>query len=183
VSDATLVPRPRRDERTFLGEEWLTWLWCRAESGDATFDLGGGRSVGIAIDAPLLLRAPQEDEAGRRPEQALRNGRPLGGAEAAAALRAGKRLVRARLIVAEGGREWTATFDAETFSLRSVRVPESEEEESADRANDHVAAFQDLVLAIDGVYREFLLERLAPDLRKKSVLKMRRWVAEKNGAA
>src|SRR4030095_5229847 len=124
-----LEPKARRDERAFLGEELLTWLWFRVERGDAEFDLGQGRRVGVALDAPLVLRAAREDDDGKRPEQVLRFGRPLGSPEAAAALGRGKRLARARLIVADGGREWEATFDAESFSLRSARVPNREEED------------------------------------------------------
>ena len=177
-----LEPKPRRDERAFLGEEWLTWLWYRVERGDAEFDLGSGRRAGVALDAPLVLRAAREDDEGKRPEQALRFGRPLGSPEAAAALARGKRLARARLIVADGGREWEATFDAETFSLRSARVPTSEEEDLDARGEEHLAAFHELATALDGIYREFLVERLAPSFRKETLPKWREWTREKTRA-
>lgn len=172
-------PQVARDERAFLGEEFLTWLWWRFEAGESEYDLGGGRSVGIALDGPLVLRDRREDEEGKRPEQSLRHGRPLSGVEAAAALKRGKRLVRARLIVADADREWNTTFDAETFSLRSCSVPESEEEEAHVRALETVTAYEQISTALDGVFRTFLLERLSPEYTDRSLPKLRDWVRSK----
>lgn len=173
-------PTVAADERAFLGEEFLTWLWFRAERGDAEFDLGGGRSVGVVIDAPLLLRSTREDAEGRRPEQVLRFGQPLTGAEAAAALRRGKKLCRARLILGDGGREWILTFDAETFTLRSIRIPEPDAtDESGDRVLEQVAAFDEAVTMMDEVYKHFLDARLAPDFRTGLLSDMRSWVRRK----
>lgn len=174
----TLEPRPRRDERAFLGEEFLTWLWWRAESGRAEFEVDGA-TVGITLDAPVLLRG-EEDAAGKRPEQALRHGQPLRGAEAAAALRHGKRLARARLLVGTADREFAATFDAESFQLRSIAIPPpGEDDDPAERALREMAAFEEAVRLFDGLYRAFLEERLAPRFRAETLPKIRDWVAAK----
>ncbi len=172
-------PRPLRDEHAFLGEEFLTWLWWRAESGRGEYELDGKQVVGIALDAPLVLRSGNEDEEGRREEQVLRNGRPLGGPEAAAALRRGKKLARARIVVARAGREWTGTLDGESMSLRSVAVPTGEESDEASPTLDHLAAFEEIADVLDGVYAQFLEERLAPAFRDGGLRALRAWVSAK----
>jgi recombination associated protein RdgC len=172
--------RPARDDRAFLGEEFLTWLWWRAETGRGEYDLGGGRIVGIALEAPLVLRAAGEDGAGKRPEQVLRYGEPLRGAEAAAALKRGKLLSRARLVVGDGGDTWNATFDAASFSLRSIVTPEPDSDVAPDEhAASRIRAFGELPRLLDAVFEQFLSERLSPDFRTKTLRSMRAWIRAK----
>jgi recombination associated protein RdgC len=169
------------DDRAFLGEEFLTWLWWRVESGDAEFELPAAagqpaRRVGVAIEPPLLLRSPQEDPEGNRPEQLLRFGRPLRSAESAAALQSGKRLVRARLLVAGGGQEWSLTFDAAEFCIKSARVPEPDAtEDSGDRALECASGFSELSALLDGLLRLFLGQRLSPGFRERDWAQMKAW--------
>jgi hypothetical protein len=173
-------PRPARDDRAFLAEEFLTWLWWRAETGDAEFDVGGGRIVGIALEPPIVLRAAGEDGLGKRPEQVLRFGEPLRGPEAAAALRRGKRLSRARLIVSDGADTWNATLDAETFGLRSVMTPEPDADVAPDEQPlSRMRAFTEVTALVDAIFRLFLLERLSPEFKTKTLRAMREWIRVK----
>jgi hypothetical protein len=142
----------------FLGEEFLTWLWFRWESDGGEFQLPGGRVVGIAIDDFLTFAAPSDDET----EQTLRHGLPTRTEEARTALRQGRRLRRARLIVAEGSRQWTVTVDGTSLQLSGAKLPEdaeeteSDQDRSADRAANWLA-LHEIVLAL---YGAFLRERL-----------------------
>jgi len=142
----------------FLGEEFLTWLWFRWESDGGEFQLPGGRVVGIAIDDFLTFAAPSDDET----EQTLRHGLPTRTEEARTALRQGRRLRRARLIVAEGSRQWTVTVDGPSLQLSGAKLPEdaeeteSDQDRSADRAANWLA-LHEIVLAL---YGAFLRERL-----------------------
>jgi hypothetical protein len=176
----TLRPVPPRDDQAFLGEEFLTWLWFRAESGEAEFDFGQGNVVGVSLDAPVVLRAVSSGLDTPRPEQVLRHGEPLRGPEAAAALRRGKRLTRARLVVGTPEREWNLTFDAEAFSPRGIRVPEPEEPVNPDeRPLAQMLAFEELTEILDKLFKAFLEERLTPAFREKTVPRMREWAAGK----
>ncbi|MFN0204883.1 MAG: hypothetical protein ACKVS6_01055 [Planctomycetota bacterium] len=182
--------KPAGDERAFLGEEFLTWLWWRADTGNAEFELSfhtaksngtaAKRTIGIVIEPPLLFRSPQEDADGKRPEQLLRFGQPLRGAEAAAGLRAGKKLVRAKLTIGDGARDWSLTFDAETFSLKSVRVPEPDAtEDSGDRVLEYVAGFDELIQIFDQLFRLFLAQRLSGTFKDKEFAQMKSWARAK----
>jgi len=159
----------------FLGEEFLTWLWFRWETEGGEFTLPGGRVVGIALDDFLSFAAASEDET----QQTLRRGLPTRTAEARTALRQGHRLAKARLLVAEGSRQWQATLDAASLTLAGVKLPDDAEEceSDADRTADRSAnwlALHEIVQALFGV---FLRDRLKPDYLATTGEAHARWMA------
>lgn len=160
----------------FLGEEFLTWLWFRWETDGGEYELSAGRSVGVALDDFLAFAAPSDDET----EQTLRHGLPTRTAEARTALRQGRRLKKAKLIVAESSRQWTATLDATTMTLTGVRLPDDAEdvESPADRTADRAANWLALYETIMAIYRIFLRERLADSYRSESGEAQARWMAD-----
>ena len=142
----------------FLGEEFLTWLWFRWEPEGGEFALPGGRVVGIAIDDLLTFAAPSDDET----EQTLRHGLPTRTEEARTGLRQGRRLRKARLLIAEGERQWSAVFDGPTMGLGSVKLPEDAEEceSDQDRTADRAANWYALHEIVQMLYGQFLRKRL-----------------------
>ncbi|MGE0143759.1 MAG: hypothetical protein AB7I19_13420 [Planctomycetota bacterium] len=159
----------------FLGEEFLTWLWFRLETEGGDFDLGDGYQIGISLD-DFLAFAPREDD---ETEHTLRKGIPSRSTGARAALRAGRRLQRAKLILALGERQWSFVLDAPTMGLRSVRLPDDdpEAEGPGERSRDRAANFLLLNELVRRVYREFLRVRLRPDYLKGAAEKQAAWMA------
>jgi hypothetical protein len=159
----------------FLGEEFLTWIWFRWETSGGEFTLSGGRIVGIALDDFLAFAAPSDDET----EQTLRRGLPTRTAEARTALRQGRRLRKARLLIAEGARQWSATLDAPTLTLNGVKLPEDAEEceSEQDRTADRAANWLALHEIVQGLYAQFLKERLKPDYLKTVAEQQAQWMA------
>lgn len=160
----------------FVGEEFLTWLWFQWESDGGEFRLPGGRVVGIAIDDFLTFAAPTDDET----EQTLRRGLPTRTAEARTALRHGRRVRKARLLIAEGERQWTATLDAPTLTLSGVKLPEDAEEceSDADRTADRAANWLLLHEIVQALYALFLKQRLHPDYRSTGAEDQANWMAQ-----
>ncbi|MBX3464544.1 MAG: hypothetical protein KF830_15350 [Planctomycetes bacterium] len=159
----------------FLGEEFLTWLWFRWETGGGEFTLPGGRVVGVALDDFLSFAAPSDDET----EQTLRRGLPTRTAEARTALRQGRRLRKARLLVAEGARQWTTTLDAPTLTCSGVRLPDDAEEceSDVDRTGDRAANWLALHEIVQALYATFLRERLRPDYLQTAGAEQATWMA------
>lgn len=159
----------------FLGEEFLTWLWFRWETDGGEFTLPGGRVVGVALDDFLSFAAPSADET----EQTLRRGLPTRTAEARTALRQGRRLRKARLLLAEGSRQWTATLDAPTLALGSVRLPDDDEDcaSDADRTADRAANWLAVHEIVHALYGTFLRDRLRPDYLTTTGEAQARWMA------
>ena len=159
----------------FLGEEFLTWLWFRWETQGGEFTLSGGRVVGVALDDFLTFAALTEDET----EQTLRRGLPTRTAEARTALRQGHRLRKARLLVAEGDRQWTATLDAPSLTLGGVKLPDDAEEceSEMDRTADRAANWLALHEIVQALYARFLKERLREDYRTTGAEAQANWMA------
>ncbi len=167
----------RQDAAThaFLGEEFLTWLWFRIDTTGGEFELAGGRSVAVAIDDFIAFAPGDDDEL----EQTLRKGTPTHSGEARTALRNGRRLRRAKLIVAEGPMQFGVTLDGTTLNLSSIKLPDDSEEcESArDRSVERAASFFTLHELLSGVYHLFLDDRLRPEYRKTSAERQAQWMA------
>ena len=159
---------------SFLGEEFLTWLWYRSESGRSTFALKDRTEVAISLDDFLCIGGGGEDET----EQTLRKGLPTRSLEATAALSAGKRLVKSRLILAQGDDEWLLTLDGARFAYASVRRQGAEEDADSPEARDidRIESFVRVGELLDGVYEIFLEERLRESFVEKTLPEMRSWV-------
>jgi hypothetical protein len=175
------VSAPRRaptgiETHGFLGQEFVTWLWFRWETDGGEFQLPGGRVVGVAIDDLLTFAAPSDDDT----EQTLRHGLPTRTAEARTALRQGRRLRRARVILAEGQRQWTVTLDGASLNLSGTRLPDDAEEveSDADRNADRAANWLHMHEILLALYGLFLRERLAPDYRQAAGERQAQWMQQ-----
>lgn len=107
-------------QKAFLGKEFMTWLWFRAET-DPVFDLPGPRQVEVENLGGLVLDANYGDA-----RSTTLKGEAAGVApEAGTALREGKKIKRAQFKFSTDGMDWTATLDGESFALTGLRIPNS----------------------------------------------------------
>lgn len=126
------------------GREFLMWLWFMSESGGSGIPLSEGGSISVLVEGPLLF---DQEEQG---ETAIRKGEPMLSAETRAALLSGKKLRRAKITLARGGEDcWTCTFDADSFTFRSLKLPKTE-------AIDAAGRFQERMEMIDTFRQAFL---------------------------
>lgn len=142
----------------FLGEEFLLWIWWKWETVGGEFTLPGGRVVGIAID-DLLVFAPKGDDETR---QTLKDGLPTRTAEARTALRQGHRIAKAKLIVAEGSRQWVVSLAGDRMQFGAVKLPEDAEEveNDTDRTGDRVGNWLALHEIVSALFDMFLRVRV-----------------------
>ncbi len=159
----------------FLGEEFLTWIWFRWETDGGEFALGDGRTVGVVLDDLLTFVASNDQET----EHTLRHGLPTRTPEARTALRAGRRLRKARILVADGTRQWQLTLDANAMSATGVRLPDDDEEATSneERNADRVANWLQFQEILEALYGVFLKERLRSDFASREGRRMARWMA------
>src|SRR2546425_237240 len=113
-------------DKSFLGRDFLTWLWFRCEVEGGEFDLGTTPEEQVALvveDAlALVAAAPSDDD--DQTVMSLRKGKPTLRPEAASALGAGMTLRKARLYAARGQREWHFTLDGDTLDVSSLKTPD-----------------------------------------------------------
>jgi hypothetical protein len=171
----------------WLGGEFLLWLWWRADEQGGEFDLpasgrdGEERLLSLMIDEELVLGGePPKDGAGGCGVTALRLGAPAESGEAAAALLSGKMPVRARLLLAQGERQWRFVLDAATLDVRSLKLPEAEDAETAeDELVERLVAVAEARGFVEGLFGLFLGRRLGPQWVLEDAPGIRTWIQQK----
>lgn len=141
----------------YLGPEFLTWLWWRAAS-DPCFRHADDTEVFIHFDEHLEFRG--ERSAARR--VTLRTGMPGASMEARAALRSGKTLTAARILLARGEDEVRFTLRAEDLDVSGLRLPAPEGDTAEDRLLATLEAQDQFVEDLELCLRTFLDRRLGP---------------------
>ena len=145
------------------GLDFLTWLWFTSEARGGIFKSKEFGDVGVQLEGPLLFTRAG---AGAH-EIALRKGLPTVSAEAKTALLSGKKLRRAKLLIARTDEAWSCSFDTDLFVCRVLKLPEPKE------VLDPVSRFQDRMLKLDA-FRCLLLELLDRFLAERS--DANRWI-------
>ena len=153
----------------YLGPEFLTWLWWRADT-DPCFVHPDGTEVFIHFDEHLEFRG--ERAAARR--TVLRAGMPGASMEARAALRSGKTLVAARLLIARGEDEMRFTLKAENLEISGLRLPSPEGETRNDRLVACLDGQEQFLEDLDLCLATFLRIRCAPAWEAE-LAKIRAW--------
>lgn len=147
-------PVDERGGMDWLGPEFLTWMWWRA-SVDPEFLRKDGSSVYVHVDEFLELKG--ERAAARK--TTLRAGMPGASAEGKVALRNGKVVTAARLLLARGEEETALTLRAEDFDLSAVRLPATEINEPDERLGASLSAVRRLYEDLDFCFAAFLALR------------------------
>lgn len=160
-----------------LGQNFLTWLWHFQEANEGRLPKSQLGEFGILVDGPLTFVA----EGPGAHESTLRKGLPTLSAEAKASLEVGKKLSRAKLVVARGNETWGGTLDADTFTIRSLKLPEGEALDPASAFEErmtHVYTYQTLVYNLFGL---FLREMTDDEKRSQFANSAKKWVAAMDG--
>jgi hypothetical protein len=157
---------------TAPGREFLMWLWYMSEAQGGEVALPEGGTFAVLVEGPLLF---DQEEQG---ETAIRKGEPMVSAETRAALLSGKKLRRAKLTLARGGEEvWTCTLDADTFVIRSLKLPKTEAIDAEGRFQERMEMIDTFRQAFLGLYSTFC--KLRDDEKACKALggEMKSWMA------
>mgnify|MGYP003307961879 CR=1 FL=1 len=171
------------EDEPMPGRDFLTWLWFCAETQP---DILTGTDLGnfhITVLGPLNFafspaKAKDPDLCGAG-ESVVKKGNPLASAEAKAALRVGKKLRKAKIILARSESEkWTFTFDADTFAFSSLALPEGEEMELNARLEERVTFLHVLHRAMEEYFKAFV-NSLQGDKLAVTEKKIRQWAMDR----
>lgn len=193
--NATAKADPRA--QSFLGREFLTWLWFRCETDGGTFNLAPEKpasgkkktkseqeeeafqsEVGVVFNDYVALISDGEE----KETSIMRKGSAHRSAEARTALLVGKLVDAAKLEIARGDRSWKATIAGETLDIRSAKFPEPEEGEPEERTLERLSAMQELGEIMDGLYGLFLSVRTRRAWDDAEVPAMQKWIRKRAGA-
>jgi hypothetical protein len=153
-----------------IGMDFLTWLWFAWEKDGGAFKLANLQHA-YMLEGPLAFF---REGAGAH-EAVLRHGSPLNSDEARAALLCGKKLRRAKFILAEGKSPWAATLDAD-FAVRSLKLPKTEQTDPVGRFQERMLHIERFLNALLHLYDRFLKLRADKRAWRAELDSIRAWV-------
>jgi len=157
------------------GEDFLTWLWFYSEERSGLAKMDDLGEFAVMVDGPLHFIL----EGNGAHEAVIRKGEPRFSAEAKAALVNGKKLKQAKVTLAQGDNQWSATINASGFVVRGLKLPPLEK-------MDAVSGFQERINQI-GLFSEVFLrlyDRFVQDRNnvkgwKETTAEIQKWVSSR----
>jgi len=162
------------NQKMFLGQEFLTWLWYLAEQ-EQPVDLGEGRSVMVYLGEFLQLGPAQGAEGSR----VTVRGREVSLAEAREGLRRGKLVEAIRVGLDLDEDEYWLTIKAPGLEVSSLKLPSVDQGEGPEARDDllleRVFLIDSVLGALEGLFGIFLQGRLADQGGGELWRDLRRW--------
>jgi len=163
---------------SFLGREFLTWLWFKSEERNGSISIPGAGDITLSFLRRLILESGEGDYS----ETILCTGFRTDLKEGKTALREGKKIKEARIRLGMGSDDWEFTFKADAFLFQSMKLPtapayaEEEEQDREGRLLDRIAMTERAVETMERLFSLFLERRTAPQWRSEEIPRITRWV-------
>lgn len=147
-----------QSELIFLGREFLTWLWFRADGEDHPLRVKDGDELTIAIERSLRLTC----DFGLTGAVAISAETPASLPEARAALRTGKQPLKAGLVLGSPAGDFRLTLDGARLAVSGLQVPEDQRlEDWRARLEARFEGVTEVAALLDALFEQFLLMRTA----------------------
>lgn len=166
-------------EKRFLGQEFLAWLWFKSEERGGSVDVPGRGDVLVVFEKHMLLEYGEGDAS----EKVICRGLQTELREARAGLGLAKKPEQARLRLAYGDYEFGVTLSAAIFEFRNIRLPktvdaadEGKDGESLEgRVLERIALFEQLTALVGDLFHMFINIR-ASHVWNEELVKIRAWI-------
>ena len=167
-------------EKHFLGQEFLAWLWFKAEERGGSVEVPNLGDITVSFEKHMLLEFGE----GEAMEKVICRGLQTELKEARAGLGLGKKPEQARIRFGWGEYEFHVTLTAATLEFRNVKLPktvdtadEGDDPESMEaRILDRIGLFEQLSELVNELFRSFINIR-ASNQWPDELLKIRAWAA------
>ena len=153
---------------TFLGEEFLIWLWMRGLTNGGT-GTEGDQSACFVDDSVQLLA-----DKGDVKELSLRKGNPAGSREAFEALSRGMRPIKAKIRLLSGDIEWKFTLSAAELGISNLKLPPTKSRGIQEQVTDRLLLLEEAVTHIERRFKTFLLIRSHDSIGLQKIIQ--RWI-------
>ncbi len=151
------------DDDSNPGRDFLTWLWYFSEEEGGELSVNKIGKFSMMIDGPLSFISEGKGSF----ETVVRKGCPLRSAEATAALNVGKKLKKAKIVIAKDEQVWMAVFDADNFTFSSISLPEGEEMDLGSRFEERINYLYMFKSVFLDFFKYFLEETEKPEWKTK----------------
>ncbi|MDR1081156.1 MAG: hypothetical protein LBQ79_09420 [Deltaproteobacteria bacterium] len=176
------------NDKMFLGEEFLTWLYLASESGGGTVRLPSGDAVELFFENSLKLSSGQGPS--RRSVAITTPVEPADTDwdEAYSALGNNKKVTRGTLRIKSDGREWRLSLPSDSVSPQGVKlaaVKDSAETDDLGQAGvflDRVGLLSELLDILEALLEAFLKIRLSPGWETDELPRLEKHIAARRKA-
>ncbi len=146
------------ESRRFLGREFLLWVWFESEVFDQSFSTLAQGDFALMLENQITLDSGKKSKERSR----LTGTQPSHTPEAREALRQGKSPALWQGRLQRGEQDFSFVLDAETLSLKAVKLPALLKDVSDESFYERAALLEDLERALDALYADFLRLRTTP---------------------
>jgi hypothetical protein len=158
-----------------IGWEFLTWLWFKSDEASGAVTIPGIGETGVTFARRMVLKSGE----GNFSESVICQGLHADLQEGKAALRQGKRIREARIILERDSQKWEFTFKADRFSFQSLKFPETDRDDDdrddqGGRILERIYLVEKAVETMDRLFALFLDIRLTRDWAGE-LTQMARW--------
>lgn len=158
--------------RTFLGNEFLMWLWFKSDCYDGLFQIAEHGQIEVIFDDALTLEAYLAETE----RSDFKGGSPAFAPEAMTALRQGKRVSKTKLRIVKEGREWLFTYKAEGMDITSAKIPAVLSKDDDEKFFERMYLLEELEEILETMFDEFLHIRLSDQWTEKMLPAMQTWI-------
>ncbi|MBI5523703.1 MAG: hypothetical protein HY910_13835 [Desulfarculus sp.] len=168
------------NEKVFLGQEFLTWLWYVAEE-EGSVQLEDGRLVDVLLGERLVL-GPMQGQEGTR---VTVKGREASMAEARQALRRGKLVEGLRLGLTLDGEEYWLNLEAAELAPKALKLPPTAPGQGGPEGLEgleglvleRISLVDGALRGLEGLLLVFLRQRLASEQGGELWARLQAWAA------
>jgi hypothetical protein len=168
----SVVWTPDENNRDFLGNEFVLWLWFVLENESDTIKLSDGSDVAAMLARTLVLECPR----GQTGRESITSDGPSKLPEALRAIQAGKLPRKAGLTLVRHENQYEFTLHAETLAVTGAKLPAPEGDDERARLEERVTQLRGLLETVDLLYAAFLQRRLGEEWSKETA-RMKKWLA------
>ncbi len=162
---------------SFLGYEFLTWLWFMIEEEPRSLASNPDKPVAIDVGNRIVIENRMGEDA---LETITIKGDDAGLEEALLALRKGALVSEINLLYREADHEWQFTLKGESLHLASVKIPKTDRVTSGESVEgallEKTYLYECLIGVIRILYQQFIQLRLSNDWQVQTVPRMRDWI-------
>ncbi len=163
---------------SFLGNEFLTWLWYLVETDQDITKLSGSEEpVTLEIGNSLVL----ENNLGEKSKEKITiKGDQAGLEEGTTALKKGAQVTDINLICKIGEEDYKFSIKGESFNLTGLKTPSIDTSTSEDEIEGMVIEKTYLLLkvtqVIDTLFLKFIERRISDDWNTSDLKDIRTWI-------
>jgi hypothetical protein len=171
VSPSETAWIPDENNRDFLGNEYLLWLWFMLDSESDTIELADRSEAAVLLCRTLVLECPR----GQTGRETISSDSPTRLPEARRAIQAGKLPRKVGMIVSRHDLQYEFTLQAESLAVSGAKLPAPEAVEERARLEERVTQLRHLLETLDLMYDAFGRLRSSDDWAKE-LARMQKWL-------